>query len=204
MAIKAAIIRTFLGFSSVKFYVPSDTSIEYNITHYSCDNLHTNSNNTIINGVFLLDLFSIHHPKIFGLICPYWHISGKVWQKYFRKEILGSGIVLILLFFIFGHFSTLGGNKTERLNLKKSSSFHELRGNILKVKLCHIFLCNKIVSWWIYFSISWPWCRGLCSVGICMTRRLQRQKLFLKRVNAVKCIGCLLYLNYWVSSLKAK
>ena len=140
MAIKAAIIGTFLGFSSVKFYVPSDTSIEYNITHYSCDNLHTNTNNTIISGVFLLDLFSIHHPIIFGLICPFWHISGKVWQK-----ILSGGTVLILLFFIFGHFSTLGGNKTERLNLKKSSSFRELRGNVLKVKLCHIFLCNKIV-----------------------------------------------------------
>ena len=56
----------------------------------------------------------------------------------------------LLLFFTFENFSTLGGNKTERLNLKKSSSFRELRGNVLKVKLCHIFLCNKIVSWWMY------------------------------------------------------
>ena len=51
----------------------------------------------------------------------------------------------LLLFFTFENFSTLGGNKTERLNLKKSSSFRELRGNVLKVKLCHIFFCNKIV-----------------------------------------------------------
>ena len=120
MAIKAAIIGTFLGFSSVKFYVPSDTSIEYNITHYSCDNLHTNSNNTIISGVLLLDLFSINHPNIFGLICPFWHISGKVYDKnYFKEEILSGETISILLFFTFENFSILGGNKTERLNLKE-------------------------------------------------------------------------------------
>ena len=87
----------------------------------------------------------------------------KYGKKYFRKEILSGETVLILLFFLFGHFSTLGGNKSERLNLKKSSSFRELRGNILKVKLCHIFLCNKIVFWWMYLNLMAMMQRSLLS-----------------------------------------
>ena len=122
MAIKAAIIGTFLGFSSVKFYVPSDTSIEYNITHYSCDNLHTNTNNTIISGVFLLDSFSIHTPKYLASFALFGTFLEKYGKKLFKKEILTGKTVLIL----FGLFSSLGGNKTRKVKSKEIFIFSQV------------------------------------------------------------------------------
>ena len=40
-------------------------------------------------------------------------------KNYFKEEILSGETISILLFFTFENFSILGGNKTERLNLKE-------------------------------------------------------------------------------------
>ena len=68
---------------------------------------------------FSLIIFLFTISKVLALFAPFGTFLAKYDKNYFKEEILSGETISILLFFTFENFSILGGNKTERLNLKE-------------------------------------------------------------------------------------